>query len=386
MKLQTIKYLVIFVIFQLGLYLFISIYHSKIPFNQFNYQNNSYHFEPDSRISGKGFNLLSALGQFDAQWYLKIAQEGYPKISATGTKLTADALSYAFFPLYPFLLRLFRLLIPNLDLTAFLLTNLILFFAFYSLIIVITRLYDLKVGVKTAFLVMLYPLSIFYRSYYTEGLFLLLLIWFGFFLLRKRWIYAASTLGLLAVTRGNGLFLLPLFIYSLYQEWKGNGIRLQTALLCLLILIIPLSIWPIYCFVQTGDPFYFYHIRSAWLPASYPAVFLNLWKITHFYLLELHSFFSSKIDILAILMVLILLIRSKKSLEPKLWWISFLLWLGPLLTTDTISFSRFQIVSFPLFLFLAQSFRGLSYKLLLTVFIMGLLVLSIYFVNWYWVG
>src|SRR6266496_2220287 len=56
------------------------VFHSGFPFHQFNYTYNAYHFMADPRADGGLFDFLPALGQYDAQWYLRIAATGYPDI------------------------------------------------------------------------------------------------------------------------------------------------------------------------------------------------------------------------------------------------------------------------------------------------------------------
>jgi hypothetical protein len=82
----------------------------------------------------------------------------------------------------------------------------------------------------------------------------------------------------------------------------------------------------------------------------------------------------------------VLLVKKRKLLPVKLWWIAFLLWLFPLLTTTPMSFMRYQTVSFPLFLMLANMLKGKVYLMILGLWIIGLLLVGLYFINWYWVG
>src|SRR3989344_4143949 len=72
--------LLAFVLINLALYIFIYIFGPTVEFARHNYFYNSHHYLEDLRaVDGSAFNFLRSLGQYDAQWYLKIAQEGYPK-------------------------------------------------------------------------------------------------------------------------------------------------------------------------------------------------------------------------------------------------------------------------------------------------------------------
>jgi hypothetical protein len=92
------------------------------------------------------------------------------------------------------------------------------------------------------------------------------------------------------------------------------------------------------------------------------------------------------VDAVVVITTAILLFLGRKKIPVKIWFVSFSLWLTPLLFSDLISFARHQSVSFPLFLYLSMVLRGYKYQFLLSVFLLGLFVVSLFFINWYWVG
>lgn len=378
----------LFLIINLLLYCFIILFNAKVPFNSYNYYANAHHYLPDQRVTKNSFNLLNALGQYDAQWYLKIAQKGYPKNPVTETmanKNLMGGLSYAFFPLYPLTLSIVNLSIHNIELSAFALTNLLLILNFFSLYFVLKKFYTSSIAFKTIFLLFLFPFSLFYRSYFSESLFLFFLVWFSYGLLSNKWFLTSVMLSALMITRGTGLFLLPLFLFYLWQGFKRKQIHINKLAAYLILSLIPFLLWCIYCYWQTGNFLYFASIQSAW-NNNQISIIHNLILVFNFPLLPMHSFHYSQLDILTIIVTLSLLIFSWKKINTKLWLISFLLWLGPLLTTDTMSFTRFQTISFPLFLYGALTLKNKSYKLTVIVFCILFFILSLFFVNWYWLG
>lgn len=376
-----------FIFVNFGLLLFVVAFNKNIPFSSQNYIINAHHYMVDPRINGGNFNLLNALGQFDAQWYLKIAQDGYPQKPHNfdmNNKKIMDGLSYAFFPFYPLVIHIINLIISNLQLSAFLGSNLIMLLSFLSLFFLVAKLFTQQLALKTTLLVFFYPLSIFFRSYFSEGLFILLLIWFCYFFIQKKWVISGFLLGLLSVTRASGLFLWPLFLLYLFWGYKDHSTKLKDIFKSLVCLFLPFSLWLIYCFYQTGDSLIFYRVRSNWFQ-EFPLYFTSL-KVANFFNLPVHAFRYSQIDIGTLLIFGFLLYISWRKLPTKLWWISFLLWVGPTLTTDTMSFSRYQIVSFPMFIFIAKYLNWWNFLTLLALFIIGLFWVSLYFVNWYWIG
>lgn len=381
-----------FLILNISLYLFILFFHSRVPFNKINYVYNAHHFFEDPRIRKEKFNLINSLGQFDAQWYLKIASEGYPKnpknIPIDKYKGAPDVLTYAFFPLYPTILSITNRAFDTIELIAFTVANILMILNFGSLYYVVEKLFNEKTATKTCFLLFLFPFSIFFRSFFSEGLFLFLLIWFSYFLIKKNFLPSSLFLGLITVTRPNGLFLLLPFFYFLIKAAREKRVSVYRSLLCLVLVMSPLFVWFYYNFLQTGDFLYFYRVQSFWYEKQsfFSPLINNINNLISFNSLPLHFFHKSKIDILTALAGIALLIVSRKKLTTELWLISLSLIVFPLLTKDTMSYSRYQSVVFPLFLYLAIVLKKGVYGLVAGLFLITLFITSLYFINWFWVG
>ena len=366
-------------------------FHSVFPFQHSNYTLSSHHFLPDPRANGGSFVFLRALGQYDAQWYLKIAATGYPahpSVTSLNDKSTMEGLAYAFFPLYPLLIATANVVIGNVELSAFLISNLFIILNVLSLYFVIQKQYNSSLAIKTTLLLFLFPFSIFFRSYFAEGLQLFLLIWLAYFLMQKEFLPCAVFLGFLNITKGSAMLLNVLYIVLLAQYILSHKLKLAKGLLCLIVIATPLVLWVIYNYIQTGNPFYFYAIQQSWdSTPAYLHLSQNLWTVIHLFELPLHSFHTSFINTSLAIYILLLLILSRKHLPPILWWISFLIWFTPFISIDLMSFSRYQTVSFPLFLFAALLARDNKiYISVVAVFSSLLLLTSLLFINWYWIG
>ncbi|HZE87734.1 MAG TPA: hypothetical protein VE090_06050 [Methylomirabilota bacterium] len=382
--------LIFFVLLNSILYSFIFFFNNKVAFNKRQYLLSAHHYYVDPRIDNKQFSLLRALGQYDAQIYLKIANSGYPTkalFSLPQTEKYIGSMTYAFSPFYPLLLSFLNFIFHNIELSAFIFANILLLINFLSLYYVISKMYSQTLAIRTIFLLFLFPFSIFYRSYFAEGLFLFLLIWFSYFLIKKNWFLTALCLAALVVTRPNGIPFFLLFFFSLFQAvWRGK-ITLQKTIIVSLMSIMPFIGWLYFCFRQTGDPWYWFHVQTSWF-RSFPLfgpLANNLATILAFAQLPAHGFHESQVDVTVIGLVFLLLILGRWYLKPQLWWISFLLWFVPLVTKDTMSFSRYQIVSFPLFIIASMAPKKYVIGLGITFFLL-LFFVSVFFVNWYWVG
>lgn len=383
----------LFLLLQIIIYLFIYFFYSTVPFDKETYMYSSHHYVEDARSHDGAFSFIRSLSVWDAQWYLRIADAGYPP------KVVFDqhpdprymgALTYAFFPLYPLVLAVFNVLFRNIEITAFIVTNLFLIANFVSLYYIFTKLFSKEIAVRAIFLLFLFPFSIFYRSFFTESIFLLLLAWYGYFLVKQKWFLSAVMGALLFVTRPNGLFLVLIYLYSLVKGIVHKKTKWYKAMLYVLLSLVPMALWCWYCFQLTGNPFYWHKVQSVWYSSpSIGATFArNMQHIAGFFDYPLHSSRESQIDIIVLFATAGLLVWSKRYFKkyPQLWWISFMIFITPLLVKDMMSYSRYQIISYPLFIFLASKLTGWKFYTVCAIFFGLLLFTSVYFVNWQWVG
>jgi hypothetical protein len=378
--------LLLFFVVNLLFYSWIGVFHSAVPFNRYQYHTSANHYIQDPRADGKSFSLINALGQYDSQWYLKIADTGYPDhppfVFKENIKVM-DGLLYNFFPLFPLSIVVVNFLIHNVQLSAFIVNNLILLAIVYSLYYVVSIWFSKKAAFRTILLIMLFPFSVFLRGYYSESLRLLLFIWFCYGLTQKKYLVSAISVGLLCITSGISLLLLPFY----YGVLLGNRkkISVQKIFLYAIAAVIPFILWMVFCYVRTGDPFIFVATRAAWQRPSGFARFYNIRLILDFPWLPIFSFYGSRMDVLLILLTICITFLSKSILPKVVWLATIVFAFTPLLVQDSVSFARFSSVFFPFFVYLAVALNKKYYVLLVCLFSIGLLVSSVYFINWYWI-
>lgn len=366
-----------FVIFSLLFYGWMGLGSHWIPFDTFDYTHNAQHYVADERLKDPGaFNLQQAIGPYDGQWYLIIAAHSYTSYHFS--------MSYAFAPLLPLLIAMVDLVLHNVVLSAFVAAQLILLAIFWLVYWLVVRWYDEHLAAKTAWLLLLYPFSIFYRSYFSEGLFLLLLVACMDAMRLRRWLAIALAVGGLIVTRFAGI---AAELVLAGQLWLHNPVRLTRRWAWVGLSLVPLAVFAVYCWVRSGDPLMFMAAQGKWFkPHSLLPGSALLWSVLHFWSLPWHSFHASKLDVLSTLGAGLLLYFARHWLPRVWWWLALLLWLIPVFTTDTMSASRFQIVNLPLFLYAAHRLRGWQYAAVLMGCTLGLLLVSLRFVDWHWVG
>jgi hypothetical protein len=141
--------------------------------------------------------VFGAFYQWDATWFLRIAQHGYD------TKQSAS-----FFPLYPLLTRAVGFVLRS-DLVAGVAISLVAAgFAGVAVMRIARRYAGDRVAHDSVIFLALYPISFVFTAAYSDGLFLALAAWAFLFALELRTPGAAVLAALAVLTRPTGLALL----------------------------------------------------------------------------------------------------------------------------------------------------------------------------------
>jgi Gpi18-like mannosyltransferase len=145
---------------------------------------------------------LFVWSRWDAPHYLDIARYGY---AAHGQ----DALWIAFFPLYPFLVRLVSVVFSDLILSGLIVS----FFAAIGCAYVLTRLVELEGTTDeanhAAILLFAFPTAYFLAAPYTEGIFLFSVLAAIYAARTKHWVGAGLFAAMATASRLVGLAVLP---------------------------------------------------------------------------------------------------------------------------------------------------------------------------------
>lgn len=165
--------------------------------------------------------FLNSQVAWDSEFYLGIATVGYDNPDIREVELGREGynMSYAFFPLYPYLMKVVRLPFVALGMSAIsastaagvlisLLGTLMGMFALYDLL-------HAELGedgaLRATFLMLIFPTSLFLATVYTEGLFLGLSLGSLALMRRRQFVVAAILAALATWTRAvGGALLIPL--------------------------------------------------------------------------------------------------------------------------------------------------------------------------------
>lgn len=194
---------------------------------------------------------------FDSQHYLKMAEYGY-----------TEPMLYAFFPLYPILIKVFTYIIPSYHISGFLISNIA---SFLSLLI----LHDMTKEKDNLWLILCFvftPILGYTSLIYTESLYLLFTL-LGFYLYKKdKYILSAIIVGLSILTRNSGIILWGAIgldmLYRFFTK-KDKPIKFMSIVTFGIIALVIGMLYPLYLYTETGDFLKFVSVQGDyWYKAS----------------------------------------------------------------------------------------------------------------------
>ena len=313
--------------------------------------------------------ILNVAARWDGDPYLTIAREGY---SADNVSLVA------YFPLYPFLMRLGGALFGSDD--AFLaagvvISNLALFAALVYLARLVMLDHDAKTATRAAVYLLVFPTTVFLSVVYAESLFLLLAIAAMYHARRRDWLLAGALAALAALTRPFGAVVaLPIAIEALRRPIAFRGLAAT--------LLAPAAFfaWLAVLWLITGDPRALLTAQAQWggRPGLSLQAFADLFDPAVYSFPYFVIAFTVLIGALAVV--------SWRVLRPSLAAYATAVFLVAISTGSLTSAPRYYLAVFPAFIALAviaPAWLGRAYVALgVTI---GMLLTAM-FAQWYWIG
>ncbi len=206
-------------------------------------------------------DIAAAFANWDGQWYVHIARDGYFYDPQTMS-------SVAQFPAFPLAGRyLARITGLDYDVALTLTANVSLFLALALFGAYIHRRPESPSGLAlyAPLALALFPVGFFFRMAYSESLFLLLALLTLYGLARQWPIWlVAALVGLATATRPVGVALIPPLLLVCWQRYVSLRQRLAV-----LALVAPLCLWGlasymIFQYARFGDPLAFIKTQAHW--------------------------------------------------------------------------------------------------------------------------
>ncbi|RAJ61181.1 dolichyl-phosphate-mannose-protein mannosyltransferase [Streptomyces sp. PsTaAH-130] len=173
----------------------------------------------------RGHPLVRTLAHsWDSRWYLHIAAQGYGHkmwITPQGAVQT----DWAFFPLYPALIRALTTVLPlTPGQAALLISWLAAGVAAYGVYAIGHLLHGRGVATALVGLWAVMPHAVELTIAYTESLFAALAIWSLYCVLKGRWLWAGALAAFAGLARPSGFAVAgAVALAAVYEAWRGRG-------------------------------------------------------------------------------------------------------------------------------------------------------------------
>lgn len=341
-------------------------------------------------LPNNDIDFLKIWSNWDGGHYIGIAENGYlyPQ-------------QFAFFPLYPILIKTLAFTGLNVTVSALLISN-IIFLAAIIMLYKIGKLYNLntEISKKTILLLISFPTAFFFISAYTESLLLFFLTSAIYFAKKQNWFIAATFSLLATFTKITGLtvfiFLIVEYISqnkNLILELKSLSIKqiikkLEPLFYLVTLGLSGLYIYMLYLYLLLGDPTFFITVQKSWGRTQTIASPLNT-LITDFnkYIMT-NTFSIQSLEVIIVIISLLLIPFVIKRFGKNLGLLTFFTTTFTLFSGKTESSLRYILLAFPIFWLIAQWSEKSSllfYTYLFTAIMLQSLFLFL-FLNGIWVG
>ena len=323
---------------------------------------------------GKNFDFFASWAQWDGGHYYNIALRGY-----------FGPNEYAFFPLYPALIRAASPLTFGNTLIAGLLISNIFFVIFLHVFYNLTaKLHNKKTALTATVTLMTFPTAFFAAALYSEGLFLLIIALFFTQLQEKKYLKAALLVGLASLTRLVGIALSLSVALEFAKETSWNFKKISNKLLIIFVSLVPFLAYCAYLFNKFKDPFYFLTVQSTWhRQLTNPAQTVYEYIST----VQRNKPFNDNLDVFLTLFFIVVLVLGRKKISVSLWIFSALAILIPSASGTLTSMPRYLLASLGVFIILGSYLEAKKIKYLVwSASLLGQIALTIMFVNGHWVA
>lgn len=317
--------------------------------------------------------LLNPWANFDGIHYLNIAEYGYTNQAR-------------FFPLFPLILSA---TVSSLT-ASIILVTIIFFLAIYFLKKLIVLDFTNQIATQSLFFLLLFPTSFFFVSIYSEGLFLLLIIFSFYFARKKMWLLSIVFAMLVMTTRFVGIAILPALLYEFLTNEKANFKKL------VLFLITPLGliVYSIFNYYQWNDFLYFIQAqgelgnnRAVSFIVFFPQTIVRYIRILSSVSVGSYEWMVALLELASFLFAAVLLYFAWKKKIRTSYLIFAVINFAITISTGTFSaLPRYLLTIFPIFIAMAL-IKNKIYKFVYLVISPALLfILLMFFSRGYYVA
>jgi hypothetical protein len=329
---------------------------------------------------GHPMTFIDYFQTWDAQHYLKLAEQGYDSA-------LQGSMSNAFYPLWPLAIKIMAWLLGGHALLAAFVLSIVFSVGAYTLIFAFVRQkYGEELAVLTVLLMLAYPGSAFLNFAYSEPLFLFLVALFFYCLYAQKTLALACVSFLLPLCRAVGVFCAVPMLLEIHR-WPGRWPRY----LLVLAVVLGYGSYFLYLYWQTGNPWEGFDAQKRYIAQPSVMKILDLKGFASSLMQPFdiaHPYMNSSVD-RAIFLLLLPFIIGTWRLDKAMFAFSVLLGIVPAMTGTFMSYSRFAAVLIPVFIVIAQALSKagrIGQALVLAVFFMVQVLFLLMHSNSFWVG
>jgi hypothetical protein len=330
--------------------------------------------------------FLEAWCQWDCAWYDRIIAHGYTETSYG----RHDQREAAFFPLYPALSRGLGGIIGNRRVAGLVVSHTGTILGLWFIMLTALFFFDPEKSKRSLVFLLVFPGSVFFSAFYSEGLFLCGAAGSFYWFFRRRFLLCGLFGAVAMLSRSAGILLFLVFGAALAFDIVRGRERFEWPMLWLLFIPAALGAFMAALYLSVGDPLAFAASQRGWgrsltfplktlareirgLDLGFPKSARNVHRIADT---------AAAVSFLGISIAMAL-----RRYHPALWLFVAGGVLMPLSTGQASSMVRFVAVLFPAFYFLADaaSDRRIE-RALVYGFSFFLAVYTLMFLNGKWAG
>ncbi len=296
-------------------------------------------------VSGNLFDTM----RWDEAWYGSIVDHGY-----TYSGYIGDLNNVVFFPLYPILCKMLKIIVPGLTTTESLIfiSCIFAYFTIRLFFIITEHYFNFRVAFLSLLMFLMSPYAFCLFIGFTESLFFsLVLAFFYYYGIKGKRTIPLIIVTLASLTRVYGVLLL--LVYGAELFFKKNRVDLKKELSLMPIAFIGISAFCIYQYLTFNNPILFFYAQVAWGHDSYNNL-ITILKIKNLFInatkFELHE--SKSVYSILFLAVIFATVGVYKYL-PRIfftYYIVFLLFFFFTLSPATWSMGRYLMCLFPFYI------------------------------------
>ena len=327
---------------------------------------------------------------FDGEHYLSLIREGY------------KPLTYFFFPGFPFLIKylagIFATDMISYALFGLVISNVIFILALVGLWKLILLDYDEKIAKLSIILMLIFPTSFYFGSFYTEATFLASVVWSMYFARKDRWVLSGILGGFSSLTRVIGVAITPSLLLENLNFKKGfKKIISRKGLVYIILAPLGLVLYMYYLWKVTGDPLNFLNNVEIF-GAQRSSTFVVLPQVFYRYVFKIipnlnfeyfPSLFSTLMEFSTAVLFLFISIFSFYKLRASYSLFVLLGYLIPTLSGSFSSVPRYVAILFPGFIFLSLWLQDRSIFVRIAFYSLSavcLVISTLMFVRGYWIS